>query len=218
MTFRLSELFTRLDNVNKTVNHKYGMDLITAIEEHQQTQFYERHLTSIKDAQEQALLSFYSDIVNQGLDSQEVLKTSKKIELVEKTLSDKTPITLPMQLHVLISELNASIAEHVSTTSKKDTSEEIHAFLNMPEDYTEKREEIVNLLDDLSQYIIQLVNDKSKVRFLKKSRLLFKTLGLGYFYRFITDYLALIENVSNISTLNETIIRNELGYLKAITP
>jgi len=218
MTSRLSELFTRLDNVNKTVNQKYGMNLITAIEEHQQTRFYERHLTSIKDAQEQALLSFYSDIVNQGLDSQEVLKTSKKIELVEKTLSDKTPITLPLQLHVLISELNVSIAEHISTTSKKGTSEEIHAFLNMPEDYTEKREEIVNLLDDLSQYIIQLVNDKSKVRFLKKSRLLFKTLGLGYFYRFITDYLALIENVSNISTLNETIIRNELGYLEAIAP
>jgi len=215
---RLSELFARLDSVNKTVKQKYGMDLITAIEEHQQTLFYQRHLTSIKNNQEQSLLSFYSDIVNQGLDSHEVLKTSRKIELVEKTLSDKTPITLPLELHVLISELNVSIAEHISTTSKKGTSEEIHAFLNMPKDYTEKREEIVLLLDQLSQYIIQLVNDKSKMRFLKKSRLLFKTLGLGYFYRFITEYLTLIENVSNISMLNETIIRNELGYLEATTP
>ena len=43
---------------------------------------------------------------------------------------------------------------------------------------------------------------------------MFKTLGLGYFYGFISDYLALVESLADVSALNEAIITNELKYLE----
>jgi hypothetical protein len=162
------------------------------------------------------LLAFYSDIVNQGLDSNEVLKTSKKIELVEKTLSDKTPILIPLELHVLISEFNVSIAQQIASTAQQGSPEEINEFMNMPSDFLERRTEIIRLLEQLSQYITQLLNDKGKIKLLKKSRLVFKTLGLSYFYRFISDYLELVENLADVSTLNSAIITNELLYLDGL--
>lgn len=215
MKRKLSELFSRLHSVNEAISQKHGTHLITAIEDHQKSNFYNRHFPLTKDRQEQQLLAFYSDIVNQGLDSSAVLKTSKKIELVEKTLTDKTPILIPLELHVLIAELNVSIAQEMALTAQEGSSTELHESIKMPADYIEKRENILKLLDELSQYIIQLLNDKSKIKFLKKSRLVFKTLGLGYFYGFISDYLALVENISNISTLNEAIITNEFNYLES---
>lgn len=213
MKRKLSELFSRLHSVNEAVAQKHGTNLITAIEDHQKSNFYNRHLPLTKDRQEQQLLAFYSEIVNQGLDSNAVLKTSKKIELVEKTLSDKTPILIPLELHVLISEFNVSIAQEITLTAQEGSSTELYESLKMPADYIEKHGEILKLFDELSQYIIQLLNDQSKIKFLKKSRLVFKTLGLGYFHRFISDYLELVENLTDISALNEAIITNELKYL-----
>lgn len=213
MTKQLSELFSRLDSVNQAILHDYGKTLIVAIEEHQKTSFYERHLPLAKDQQEQQLLAFYSDIVNQGLDSKEVLKTSKKIKLVEKTLTDKTPILIPLELHVFISELNLSIAQQISTTSQTGSADEIRAFMRLPEDYNARREIILQRLNELSQYILQLLQDQSKVKRLKKSRLLFKSLGLSYFYGFITHFLSLVESLPNVSQLNTMIIKNEYHYL-----
>ncbi|GLQ30382.1 hypothetical protein [Litoribrevibacter albus] len=216
MKKRLSELFSRLTSVNEAVAQKHGTNLINAIEDHQKSSFYNRHFPLTKDPQEQQLLAFYSEIVNQGLDSNAVLKTSKKIELVEKTLTDKTPILIPLELHVLISELNVSIAQEMTLTVQEGSSPERYKPINMPADYIEKHGEILKLFDELSQYIIQLLNDQSKIKFLKKSRLVFKTLGLGYFHRFISDYLALVENITDVSALNRAIITNELKYLESI--
>ncbi len=216
MKQRLSELFSRLHSVNEAISQKHGTHLISAIEEHQKTSFYERHLSLTKAGHERELLAFYSDIVTQGLDSNAVLKTSKKIELVEKTLSDKTPILIPLELHVLISEFNVSIAQQIASTAQQGSPEEINEFMNMPSDFLERRTEIIRLLEQLSQYITQLLNDKGKIKLLKKSRLVFKTLGLGYFYRFISDYLELVENLADVSTLNNAIITNELLYLNGL--
>lgn len=95
-------------------------------------------------------MAFYSEIVNQGLDSNAVLKTSKKIELVEKTLTDKTPIMIPLELHVLIAELNVSIAQEMALTAQEGSSTELHESIKMLADYIEKREDILKLLDELS--------------------------------------------------------------------
>lgn len=216
MTTRLSELFSRLHSINEAVAQKHGANLISAISDHQKNRFYERHLSLTQNGHERKLLAFYSDIVNQGLDSNAVLRTSKKIELVEKTLSDKTPILIPLELHVLISEFNISIAQQIASTAQQGSPEEINEFMNMPSDFLERRTEIIRLLEQLSQYITQLLNDKGKIKLLKKSRLVFKTLGLGYFYRFISDYLELVENLADVSVLNEAIITNEFKYLESV--
>lgn len=43
MKKRLSELFCRLNSVNDAVAQKHGTNLISAIEAHQKSSFYNRH-------------------------------------------------------------------------------------------------------------------------------------------------------------------------------